>query len=158
AGVSGGYSANLLLGTVDPLLAGITQEAAQLIDTGYEVDATANWYFMIVSTFLITALGTWITIKIVEPKLGDYDSCLASLQLAEEKLEPLDLDEKRALMWAGVAALGVALLIASMVVPSFGALRHPETGDIAGSPFLRGIVALIFVFFLVPGTVYGFVR
>jgi aminobenzoyl-glutamate transport protein len=34
AGVSGGYSANLLIGTVDPLLAGITQEAAQLIDPG----------------------------------------------------------------------------------------------------------------------------
>ena len=32
AGVSGGYSANLLIGTVDPLLAGITEEAARIID------------------------------------------------------------------------------------------------------------------------------
>jgi len=158
AGVSGGYSANLLLGTVDPLLAGITQEAAQLIDPSYRVDATANWYFMIVSTFLITALGTWITIAVVEPKLGPYDPSLASVKLADEKLEPLDGDEKRALLWAGVAALVVALLIALAVVPPWGALRNPETAEIAGSPFLRGIVALIFVFFLVPGTVYGWVR
>ena len=32
AGVSGGYSANLLIGTVDPLLSGITETAAQMID------------------------------------------------------------------------------------------------------------------------------
>ncbi len=158
AGVSGGYSANLLLGTVDPLLAGITQEAAQLIDPGYAVDATANWYFMIVSTFFVTVLGTWITIAIVEPKLGAYDASQASVELADEKLEPLDRGEKRALVWAGAAALGVALLIALMVVPPWGALRNPETGGIAGSPFLRGIVALIFVFFLVPGAVYGRVQ
>ena len=158
AGVSGGYSANLLLGTVDPLLAGITQEAAQLIDPGYPVDATANWYFMMVSTFFITGVGTWITTAIVEPKLGAYDAAQASVKLADEKLEPLGGEEKRALAWAGLAALGVALLIALSVVPPWGALRNPETGDIANSPFLRGIVALIFVFFLVPGIVFGRLR
>ena len=73
AGVSGGYSANLLLGTIDPLLAGITQEAARLIDPAYEVHPAVNWYFMIVSTFLITGLGWFVTEKIVEPRLGPYD-------------------------------------------------------------------------------------
>src|SRR5690606_31554135 len=37
AGVSGGYSANLFLGTIDPLLSGITTEAAHMIDPGYTV-------------------------------------------------------------------------------------------------------------------------
>ena len=73
AGVSGGYSANLLIGTIDPLLAGITEEAAQLIDPTYTVTATANWWFMIASTFLITIIGSLVTIFIVEPKLGRYD-------------------------------------------------------------------------------------
>src|SRR5690606_40760594 len=73
AGVSGGYSANLLIGTVDPLLAGITQEAAALIHPGYEVHAAVNWYFMIVSTFAVTAMGWFVTAKVVEPKLGRYD-------------------------------------------------------------------------------------
>ncbi len=45
AGVSGGYSANLLVGTIDPLLAGITEEAAQLIDPEYTVVATAKLLF-----------------------------------------------------------------------------------------------------------------
>jgi p-aminobenzoyl-glutamate transporter AbgT len=81
AGVSGGYSANLLIGTVDPLLAGITEEAAQLIDPGYLVHPAVNWYFMIVSTFLITIVGSWVTLKIVEPKLGKYDPSIASEDL-----------------------------------------------------------------------------
>ena len=57
AGVSGGYSANFLLGTIDPLLAGLSQEAARIIDPTYVVSPAANYYFMFVSTFLITGLG-----------------------------------------------------------------------------------------------------
>ena len=158
AGVSGGYSANLLLGTVDPLLAGITQEAARLIDPDYVVDASANWFFMIVSTFMITAVGTWVTIRIVEPKLGQYDPSLAEADLDEEsRLEPLSREEKHGLAWAGVAVFVVSVLLALSVVPEWGVLRNPDTGEVRHSPFLRGIVALIFVFFLIPGIVYGWV-
>lgn len=156
AGVSGGYSANLLIGTVDPLLAGITQEAAQLIDPGYLVHPAVNWYFMIVSTFLITGLGTWVTHSIVEPKLGTYDPSHAEVSPDQSvTLEPLNSAEKKGL-WA--AALSVLLLIGGvllMTLPEGGVLRNPETGDLLNSPFLRGMVVLIFIFFLVPGFVYG---
>ncbi|MBT8048253.1 MAG: AbgT family transporter [Xanthomonadales bacterium] len=156
AGVSGGYSANLLIGTVDPLLAGITEAAARLIDPEYEVHAAVNWYFMIISTFLITIVGSLVSTFIVEPKLGKYDPEMAQEgALSEAKLEPLNPTERKALLWAGISALVIALLVASTVVPESGMLRNPETGDILRSPFLRGIVAIIFVFFLVPGVVYG---
>ena len=72
AGVSGGYSANLILGTIDPLLAGLSEEAAHIIDPSYHVNPTANYYFMIVSTFLIAFAGTWVTEKIVAPRFGNY--------------------------------------------------------------------------------------
>src|ERR687897_91505 len=72
AGVSGGYSATLFLGTVDPLLAGLSEEAAHIITPTYEVNPSANYYFMAVSTFLITALGTVVTERVVEPRLGAY--------------------------------------------------------------------------------------
>jgi aminobenzoyl-glutamate transport protein len=156
AGVSGGYSANILIGTVDPLLAGITEEAAQLIDPGYMVHPAVNWYFMIVSTFLVTGLGTWVTHRIVEPKLGKYDPAHADVAPDDSvTLEPLSSAEKRGLLGAAIA---VALLIAGVValtVPEGGMLRNPETGELLNSPFLRGMVVLIFVFFLVPGFVYG---
>ena len=73
AGVSGGYSANLLLGTVDPLLSGISQEAARIIDPDYTGGAEANWYFMAASTFLVSGIGYLVTEKIVEPSLGKYN-------------------------------------------------------------------------------------
>ena len=51
AGVSGGFSANLLIGTIDPMLAGISTEASHLVNPFYTVQATDNWFFMIVSLF-----------------------------------------------------------------------------------------------------------
>ncbi|MEL6772634.1 MAG: AbgT family transporter [Bacteroidota bacterium] len=158
AGVSGGYSANLLIGTVDPLLAGITQEAAQLIDPEYEVHAAVNWYFMMISTFLITGVGTYVTAKIVEPRLGSYDDSNADPSIHDENaMEPLSAKEVSGLRWAGVASLVVFGILALLVVPESGVLRNPETGAVLNSPFLRGIVAFIFVAFLIPGAVYGWV-
>jgi aminobenzoyl-glutamate transport protein len=155
AGVSGGYSANLLLGTIDPLLAGITTPAAQMIDPTYEVGAEANWYFMMISVLLIAALGTLVTEKIVEPRLGKYNPNEASIDLSQNNIDTLTALEKTGLKWAGVALLVVLSLFAWTIIPADGILRHPETGQVAGSPFLKGIVAIIFVTFSVPGFVYG---
>lgn len=156
AGVSGGYSANLLLGTVDPLLSGISQEAARIIDPDYVVGAEANWYFMAISTFLVSGIGYFVTEKIVEPSLGKYNPDDADdLSVLDSKVERLTALEKKGLVWAGMSMLIFCLLLAWTIVPADGILRHPETGLVAGSPFLHGIVVFIFVFFAIPGIVYG---
>ncbi|MGI5308167.1 AbgT family transporter [Rheinheimera sp. WS51] len=155
AGVSGGYSANLFIGTVDPLLAGFTQQAANLIDPGYTVGPEANWFFMILSTFVISLLGAFVTEKIVEPKLGKYDANEAAVDLGNPSLEALTKDEKLGLKMAGLAFLGLGILLVLSVLPEWGPLRHPETGEVAGSPFLKGIVVFIFITFAIPGFVYG---
>ena len=155
AGVSGGYSANLLLGTIDPLLAGITTPAAQMIDPTYQVGAEANWYFMMISVLLIAVLGTLVTEKIVEPRLGKYNPDEASEDLAQNNIAGLTAKEKSGLKWAGVSLLVVSLLLAWTIVPADGILRNPETGLVAHSPFLKGIVVFIFVTFGIPGFVYG---
>lgn len=157
AGVSGGYSANLLLGTVDPLLSGITQEASRIIDPSYIVGAEANWYFMAFSTFLVTLLGWYVTDRIVEPQLGPYQSeDLESDDSAIMSAEVTPL-EKKGLIWAGVSFVILAIIVASMVIPADGILRNQETGAIANSPFFRSIVIFIFIFFAVPGIVYGII-
>ena len=157
AGVSGGYSANLLLGTIDPLLAGLSEEAARIIDPTYEVNATANYYFMFVSTFVITAAGTWVTEKIVAPRFGAYtgEGSAQAEMLAE--LSPL---ERRGMRFAGLALLAItALLVWSTLppgsLPGAGFLRDPETGELLRSPFMSGIVAMIFFVFGGVGIAYG---
>src|SRR5690606_15777974 len=113
AGVSGGYSANLLIGTIDPLLAGITEEAAQLIDPAYQVTATASYYFMAASTFMVTIIGSLVSIFIVEPKLGRYDSTRADpTVLKADGAAPLTGPERKGLKIAGLAVLGVLALMA----------------------------------------------
>lgn len=72
AGVSGGFSANLLIGTTDPLLTGITNQALKAAGIDMTLDPTCNWYFLAASTFVLTLIGTIVTDKIVEPNLGTY--------------------------------------------------------------------------------------
>ncbi|MFZ6034475.1 MAG: AbgT family transporter [Melioribacter sp.] len=150
AGVSGGYSANLLLGTIDPLLAGLTQEAAHIIDKSYEVNAAANYYFMFVSTFFIAAAGTWVTEKIVEPRLGKYSG-----NVEAEEIKPLDKAEKRGLKFTAYAVLLFTAIILIGILPEDGFLREINTGSILKSPFLKGIVAFIFMGGLISGIAYG---
>ncbi|WP_395374762.1 AbgT family transporter [Marinicella sp. W31] len=155
AGVSAGYSANLLLGTVDPLLSGITETAAQIIDPNYIVGPEVNWYFMFISTFLIAIMGTFVTEKIVEPRLGPYNSKEASIELDDQSMEQVTAQEKKALKYAGLAFLILCGLLALTIVPENGILRNQATGAVAGSPFLKGIVVFIFITFAIPGYVYG---
>lgn len=155
AGVSAGYSANLLLGTVDPLLSGITEAAAHMIDPDYAVGPEVNWYFMFISTFVVATMGALVTEKIVEPRLGKFDENDASVELEKQSMEAPTDKEKRALKLAGLSFVAVCAVLALTIVPENGILRHPETGEVAGSPFLKGIVAFIFITFAIPGFVYG---
>lgn len=157
AGVSGGYSANLLIGTVDPLLSGITQEAARFIDPEYVVHPAVNWYFMMGSTFLITLVGTYVTHRFVEPSLGTYDDQFSEKNSikTEEYLRPLSAEEKKGLGAALLTTLVIVALTLWTILPENGVLRNPDTGDVLRSPFMSGIVVLIFVYFLFPSIAFG---
>jgi aminobenzoyl-glutamate transport protein len=150
AGVSGGYSANLLLGTIDPLLAGLSEEAARIIDPTYTVNPACNYYFMFVSTFLIAGLGTWVTEKIVIPRLGNYEG-----DEKPEEIRRLNAHEKRGLLYAGFAFLLFAAFLLGGLLPTDGYLRNPIDGGILKSPFMSGIVAFIFLSAALSGIAYG---
>ena len=149
AGVSGGYSANLLLGTIDPLLAGLSQEAARIIDPAYLVNPAANYYFMFVSVPLIALAGTWVTEKIVIPRLGPYDG-----EEKAEEIKKLDKKEKRGLVYSLIAAAFFTLILLIGLIPEDGILRGTD-GDILHSPFMDGIVAIIFISAAIMGIAYG---
>lgn len=154
AGVSGGYSANLLLGTIDPLLAGLSQEAARILPeyANYVVNPACNYYFMVASTLFITLLGAWITEKIVEPRLGNY----SGEEDHEDKkiMHNLDAAEKKGLIYAGITTLVFAVLLVLSILPENGILRGPQ-GQVLQSPFMQSIVAFIFVGGSIIGLAYG---
>ncbi len=147
-GVSGGFGANFLIGSIDPILAGLTESAATMIDPAIRINPAVNFYFMVASAFLLVILGTWVTEKIVEPRLGKYEG-------THDEFQNVSPHEKRGLIWAGISvAITLAILLA-LILPADGILRDPETGSLLRSPFVNGMITAIMLFFLIPGIVYG---
>jgi aminobenzoyl-glutamate transport protein len=166
AGVSGGYSANLLIGTIDPLLAGLSQEAARIVDPAYTVTPVANWYFMIASTPLITLLGWFVTERIVAPRFARKPELKAAdddqTHAADPEAQRLKPEEKRGLWWSLIVTAIITLILVWAALPKglfFGAgfMRDPVTGDLLRSPMLNSVVAIIFLYGVVVGVTYGIV-
>ena len=149
AGVSGGYSANLLLGTVDPLLSGLSPEAAKIIAPTYVVNPAANYYFMFASTFLLTIIGTFVTEKIIVPRLGKYEG-----DEKPEELKKLSKEEKRGLLYSLIVSIMLTIIILAGLLPDDGFFRRAD-GDVLHSPFMAGIVTFIFFSALAAGIAYG---
>lgn len=152
AGVSGGFAANILLSTADPLLSGISQEAARILDKSYVVSPLSNWYFMATSSLLIVGVGTFIANKITIPFVGEYKG---SEPVAP--LEALNAQEKSGLLAAGLVAFGLIAFLIAGLLPADGYLRDPATPDVLHSAALKGVVAIIFLFGALPGMAFGFV-
>ncbi|MBN2723038.1 MAG: AbgT family transporter [Deltaproteobacteria bacterium] len=146
-GVSGGFGANFLIGSIDPILSGLSESAAKLILPEITINPAVNFYFMFVSACMIVFVGTFVTEKIVEPRLGIWNS-----SQNDEIILPT-IQEKRGLIYAGVAAFIIGLLFLVLVIPENGLLRG--TGRITNGPFFKGLITAILVFFFIPGLVYG---
>ena len=155
AGVSGGFSANFVPSSLDPLLAGLTQEAAQIIDPARAVNPLSNWMFTALSSFVIVAVGWYLTDRVIEPRLNAMPVDGDEEQMP--KMEDLGPREKRGLTIAVIATILAAVVLALVSAPASSALRSPE-GSLTSStaPLMQAIVPLIFLFFLIPGIVYGY--
>ncbi|MEM9290817.1 MAG: AbgT family transporter [Acidobacteriota bacterium] len=156
AGVSGGFSANFIPSAIDPLLQGFTQPAAQLLDATKEVNPLCNWYFTSASSMLVILLGWFITDRIVEPRLAktEIDGNLED----QPKMAALTKLEIRGML----ASLGLILVLLAILIavalPQDSPLRSPD-GSITAftAPLMQSIVPLIFLFFLLPGILYGYI-
>ncbi len=138
AGVSGGFSANLLPSTTDPLLAGLTNEAAKIINPEYTVEVLGNYWFMAASTVLITVVGTIITDKIVEPRLGKYTGEFVP------SIEEPTATERRAYKGALLSTVGVLAILVFLF-------------NLLGQDTFLGsaLVPILVISFFLPGFVYG---
>ncbi len=149
AGVSGGFGANFLPTGLDPMIAAFTQSAATIMDAAYTVNPLSNYYLMAASVPLIGLAGTYVTEKIIVPRLGSYEGTDD-----EEYSNTFTRQEKKGLLWAGITVIAILALIAAAVIPANGILRDNDGGM---NPFYNSIVPLMFILFFVSGLVYGIV-
>ncbi len=160
AGVSAGFSANLIPATVVDVVIGTNAEAfaeSQGVPfVSYRGDAlnaaTMNYYFMAASTVLLVILGGLVTVKIIKPRL-EKTSWQLPEGISREEFS-VSKKEKRALWWGGAGVL-VGLIIAAALF--FGPLRSytGENGKTV-TPFSDNIILIITLIFFLGGLFYGF--
>lgn len=155
AGVSGGFSANFVPSSLDPLLQGLTQSGAQLLDPDIAVNTLNNYFFTTASSVLIVGLGWWVTEKIVDPRLRKVEIDGDKEELPE--MHDLRPEERKGLRWS-LAAMVLGLVILTITLIPENSPWRDANGDLAsfGAPLMRSIVALIFFLFLLPGVVFGY--
>jgi aminobenzoyl-glutamate transport protein len=157
AGVSGGFSASFLPVALDAQLAGVTQEAARLLDPGALVNPLVNYYFTTTSSLLIIALGWWLTDRVIEPRLLRSGAAIDGDMSEMPKFEEPTPAERRGLRAALLTLLVAGVLLVATAWPADSAWRSPASGALtaADAPIMRSIVALIFLLFLLPSIAYG---
>lgn len=149
AATTAGFSANFFIAGTDGLLSGITNEASKIVNAP-EIPVTANWYFMAASTVILAIIGTLISDKMIEPRLGEYTG---EKQITDQKVTEV---ENKALRKSGLALLVYFVIVVALAFPKSSFLRNPESGSlISGSPLMAGIIPLLLILFLVVSIPYG---
>ncbi|MCB1671878.1 MAG: AbgT family transporter [Gammaproteobacteria bacterium] len=165
AGVSGGFSANLVVGPLDALLFGITEASAETIDAGWDVNIAGNWYFIVGMTVLFLPVIWLVTDRLIEPRLapadaanGDGGDLFESTTAGAVKTNAADLSkaEKLGLKRAGLAALGIVLCWAFLCLgPGTPLVDESAAVEARLNPLYQSLVAGFFLLFLATGWAYG---
>lgn len=155
AAVAGTFSVNLFITPGDAVLVELTNDAARLIDPQASIGITSNLWFSIASTLFLMVVVTQVTERIVEPRLAAHGGYQGGAGAGGEAVT-ISGEEYRGLKWAGLATLGVLLVVGLIALPASGALRNQETGVLIGdSPFMNGLITLILIVFFAAGVGYG---
>jgi aminobenzoyl-glutamate transport protein len=154
AGVSGGFSANFVPSSLDPLLQGLSQAGARILDPEIVLNPLNNYFFTTVSSVLIVGLGWYLTDKVIEPRLKgvELDGDLEDLP----RMHALDPNERKGLRTALLALLAGIVFMVVTAWPADSAWRDANGSLATGSaPIMASIVSLIFLMFVIPGVTYG---
>jgi aminobenzoyl-glutamate transport protein len=156
AGVSGGFSANLIPGQLDALMFGITQAAAQTIEPSWTANIAGNWYFIAAMTVVFLPIIWYLTDRVIEPRLTPLGSAPSSTTAGLVKTDgSMTTDERRGLVRAGYAALAVVLLWLLLCIIPGTPLINEDAGSARMQPFYQSLVAGFFILFLAAGWAYG---
>jgi aminobenzoyl-glutamate transport protein len=165
AGVSASFAVNILIAPLDALLTEMTNEAIAIVDPNQSITITANWYFSIVSLLLMAVVMTFVTVRLIEPRLGVYNPQEAlghapgeatDMPTPDDAPEVDPAAEGRGLRGALLGFLAGLAVVLLFTLPPGAPLRDPETGNIVGTtPFMNSLIFIISLLFLTAGIGYG---
>ncbi len=150
----GAFSANIFPAGTDVVLAGITQSAVSHLAVDAVVHPLMDWYCMMGSTVVLAAVVTIVTEKIIVPYLGDYKPPAGFVAQTPEDFH-LEDHEKQGLKAAAVATALFVVVLLFLTVPEDALLRNAQGELLPRSPLISGIIAILFVYFVVVGIAYG---
>ena len=150
AGVSAGFSANLIPTAIDPLLTGFTVSGARLLEPSYDLAITANWYFMAASAVVLTTVGWWVSVQIVEPRC-------AGITLTDNANEFSNDDVSRTNNERGLHAAAISLAIIAVGIALAVMIEGaPLNGQgLRFARWVEGMVPVLALVFFIPGMVFG---
>lgn len=163
AGVSGGFSANLVPGQLDALLFGITEASVETVFGDFTANIAGNWYFIAAMVFVFLPVIWFVTDKMIEPRLGkwtpdmaDNDAAATASGEVADGNRALTAAEKKGLKYAGLAVLAViALWLLFTFGPGTPLIDEDATAEARLTPFYQSLVAAFFLLFLLAGWAYG---
>ena len=177
AGVSGGFSANLLPGQLDALLFGITEAAAETILPAWDANIAGNFWFIVAMTLVFLPIIWYITDRVIEPRMGTYGGAGlpgsgdgealptgagdiyetdADTDALNDADTAVDQPERRGLIRAGWAVLGVIAVWVFLCIGP-GTPLIDESAPVEGrfTPLFQSLVAGFCMVFLAAGWAYG---
>ena len=173
-GVSFGYGVSIFVGSMEVALMDYTKSAAMLIDESTHIALTSNLIFIIVTTIILSIVGTFIIEKIIAPRIGKYKKddefskteTYKAINIEEEEQRLIEKDklEKKGLRSALIVSILVLLLFIYSLIPNLPfsgmLLDMKETiyvNQLFGenSYFQDGFTYLVSLVFILAGIAYG---
>jgi aminobenzoyl-glutamate transport protein len=161
AGVGVTFGVNLIIQPTDAMITEIANEAIGLTG-GQPITVANNFFFSAVSLIILCVVATFITERMVEPRLGAYDftspeaTAVIESSSGQQSEGEAAAAEARGLRFALFGFLAILVIVLLATLPPGAPLRNPQTGDIIGnSPFMDSLLFIIVLFFLAAGIGYG---
>ncbi|CAB0150324.1 p-aminobenzoyl-glutamate transport protein [Pseudidiomarina piscicola] len=156
AGVSGGFSANFVPSAIDPLIQGFTESSAQILDPSIQLNPLNNYYFTAMSSVIVVLVGWYLTDRVIEPRLSN-----TPIDGDQEDMPALDdvTPRDRKAFYLGVLTMVLGLVALFFAANAENTPLADSTGELASfsAPLMQMIVPLIFLLFILPGIVHGYV-
>ena len=160
AGVSAGFSANLIPATPVDVIIGVNAKVFAesqgvpftTADGTPLTPATMHYYFIFVSTFLLAGLGAWVTNRFVAPRLEKWDYVLPEdIDLTDFEVSENEKRGLKASLWGLLVSIAIVVFLATGPLATF-----VDEGGNTVSPYLNNVILLIALVFTLVGVFFGY--